>query len=333
MANKKALLIVNIGTPEKPKKKEVYHYLMTFLNDKRVIDLPWFFRKILVNLIIVPFRLSYSTKLYKKLWTQEGSPLFVYLLSLSNKLQQKLKGQYKVYKAMCYGKPNIYTVLNQIKKDNIEELILLPLFPQYASSTTGSIFEKVFKEIKKWEVIPSMRIIGQFYNHSAFINTFANQIMQYDLKSYDHIIFSYHGLPLKQINKIHPNKNFKNCECEKEINIHGTKCYKATCYETTRLLARKINVSKNNFSIAFQSRFSKKWLAPFTDKLIVDLAQNDIKKILIVAPSFVADCLETIIEIGDHYETLFKKHGGEKLTLVKSLNDSDEWVNAIIKMI
>ncbi len=333
MVKKKALLLVNLGTPEKPSKKEVRKYLTEFLNDRRVIDIPWLWRKLLVNLIIVPFRAGNSTKLYKRLWTKDGSPLLIYLNNLTDKLQGKLNGEYTVYKAMRYQKPGLYRTLEQIRDEQFDELILFPLFPQYASSTTGSIVDSVFKKVRNWETIPEIRIMGQYYDHPAFVQTFANQIKSYKPASYDHVVFSYHGLPNRQINKVHPGNDGVGCVCEKEMPAYGNMCYKATCYETTRLLAERLNIPEEKYSVGFQSRLSKNWLSPFTDELIINLARNEYKKVLITAPAFVADCLETIVELEYEYQKLFKENGGEELTLVKSLNDSDEWADSIIKII
>ena len=333
MKKRKALLVVNLGTPDKPRKKEVRKYLTEFLNDRRVIDIPWLFQKILVNLIIIPFRVGNSTKVYKKLWTENGSPLLIYLNSLADKLQEKLGNEYHVYRAMRYGKPELSKTLEQLNHDRMDELILFPLFPQYASSTTGSIVEKMLSRVRKWEAIPGIRIIEQYYNHPGFINAFANRISQYNPEKYDHVVFSYHGLPLRHIRKIHPGNSGIDCSCEKEMPASGSMCYKATCYETTRLLANKLNIPEDKYSVGFQSRLSKDWLYPFTDKLIEDLAKKGARRVLITAPSFVADCLETNVELGDEYRELFQEHGGEELTLVESLNDSDEWVDVITKII
>jgi len=333
MKNKKALLIVNLGSPDRPRYKEVREYLSAFLNDRRIIDIPWIFRKILVNLFIIPFRVKKSTRLYRKLWTKEGSPLLIYLNNLSYKLQRKLENQYQVYAGMRHGNSSLSGTLKQIKDDNVEEIILLPLFPQYASSTTGSIIEKVICEIKHWQAIPSIRIIEQFYNHPAFIQTFARQILKYTPIKYDHIVFSYHGLPIRHVNKIHPGITCKHCICEKELPEYGRLCYKATSYETTRLLVKELKIPEDKYSIGFQSCLSKKWISPFTVDQIINLAQKGARKILVAAPSFVADCLETIVEIKDVYQDIFKYHGGKELVLVKSLNDSEEWADALIKII
>ncbi len=330
---RKALLLVNVGTPEKPEPKAVRKFLTAFLNDKRVIDIPWLFRKILVNLIIIPFRVKNSTALYKKLWTPEGSPLLLYLLGLKDKLNQRLQGKYDVYACMRYGDPSLKDELAQLQKGNTDEIIVLPLFPQYASSTTGSVTEKIFEIIKKWEAIPNIRVIERFYSHPAFISAFAGQIAKYNPQGFDHIIFSYHGLPLSQIRKIHPNNNCSGCSCEQSMPECGIWCYKANCYETTRLLVQALNIPEPKFSVAFQSRLTRNWLSPFTDELIKEQAKKGNANILVVAPSFVADCLETIVEIEMDYKQLFIQHGGRSLTLVKSLNDWDEWASAIAEII
>lgn len=329
---KYALLLVNVGTPDKPDIGAVRRYLSEFLNDRRVIDIPWLFQKILVNLIIIPFRVKKSTGLYKRLWTPEGSPLLFYLNSLVEKLQKKLDKQYRVYGAMRYGNPSLKNVLKRIKSDGIEEVIVLPLYPQYASSTTGSVVERIFEITAKWQAIPAIGVVDQFYNHSAFIDAFTKRIISYKPETYDHIIFSYHGLPMRQINKIHPSVSGNQCNCIHEMPAHGTFCYKATCYETTRLLINKLNLEAKTTTVSFQSRLSNNWLEPFTDATIISLAQSGARRILLVAPAFVADCLETIVEIED-YSILFKKHGGKELVLVPSLNDDDMWVEGILKII
>ena len=330
---KRALLLINVGTPDKPEEKVVRRFLREFLNDRMVIDLPWILQKILVNLIIIPFRVKKSTALYKSLWTAEGSPLLIYLISLSKKLQVKLQTKYTVYPAMRYGNPSLIKVLRQIREDSNTEIIVLPLYPQYASSTTGSVKSKIHGIIKRWRQIPDIRFVEQFYNHEAFIQAFSNQISKYRPLDYDHVVFSYHGLPISHIQKSHPSISCDGCDCEHEMPEHGIFCYKATCYGTTRLLVKSLNIPATRFSVGFQSRLSKNWLTPFTDEIITKLPEEGVKKVLIAAPSFVADCLETIVEIEQEYKELFYNKGGKELTLVKSLNDSDEWVDAVIKIV
>lgn len=331
--NKRALILVNTGTPDNPSVPAVRKYLFQFLNDKRVIDIPWLWRTLLVNLIIVPFRAPKSSKLYKKLWTKEGSPLLTNMNNLVAKLQEKLYDSYDVYGTMRYGNPSLKKTLQDIEKLNYKDVTILPLFPQYATSTTESIADVINNSFIKSASAPPLHFIRQFYNHDLFIKAFAANIKKHNISEYDHIIFSYHGLPLRQINNMHPKIKAETCLCTEALPQHGEYCYKATCYHTSRLLAKELNINEKQYTVSFQSRLSKNWLEPFTDETLRDLASKNIKKVLIVAPAFVADCLETTIELGVEYKELFMKMGGEKLTLVESLNDQDNWVSAIMHII
>ncbi len=330
---KRAVLLVNVGTPDKPTVLAVRRYLTQFLNDARVIDLPWLFRKILVNLIIVPFRAPKSTKLYQQLWTEQGSPLLINLNRLCAKLQNVLGDHYKIYGAMRYGKPSLKNKLDEINKQNFEELIVIPLFPQYASSTSDTVIEFVKGETKRWSTKPTIRFVKQFYDHPGFLNAFEHQIRQANPKNFDHILFSFHGLPIRQVNKIHPKTKAEECSCTEQMPAHGKYCYKATCYETTRLLAKRLNLGKADYSVSFQSRLSKNWLQPFTDEYIGQLTTQGIKKLLVVVPSFVADCLESNVEIAIEARQIFIDSGGEELVMVESLNDSDLWVEGLVEII
>lgn len=327
------ILLVNVGTPDKPDAMHVRKFLLQFLNDSRVIDLPWIVRKILVNLIIVPFRVKKSTRFYKELWTDKGSPLLYFMESLVLKLQIKLKTEYTVMGAMSYGHPSLKQALQKLKEGSFDEITVLPLYPQYASSTGGSVQDGIMSEMRKWEIIPEIRFISQFYSQPSFINVFANKIKSYHPEKFDLVLFSYHGLPLRQVQKSHPKIGIENCSCDIQLPEHGKYCYKATCYETTRLLAKKLNLSTENYSTSFQSRLSNNWLTPFTDKTLVLAAKNGYKRILVVAPSFVTDCLETVVEIDKTFKNLFMQAGGEELVLVESLNDNEEWVDAIIEIL
>ena len=331
--SKKAIILINVGTPDNADVKSVRKYLKEFLNDKRVMTIPWILRKILVNLIIVPFRAGKSTKLYKMIWSDKGSPLLYYTNNLRDKLQQFYKDEYKVITAMRYGNPSLTELISKLNDQMYSELIFVPLYPQYASSTTGSVVDLIFQELKKWTIIPKTKIIDQFYNDKEFISTFSNNIRKYNFKSFDHIIFSFHGLPLKHIEDSHPTINHTNCTCDKSFPAHGEYCYKATCYETARLIANQLEIPESFYSVSFQSRLTKDWLSPFTDQVLIELAKKGNREILIVSPAFVSDCLETLVELEIEYNHLFMQNGGTKLSLVKSLNDSDEWVNALIKII
>ena len=328
-----AVLLVNVGTPDKPEVKEVRRFLTQFLNDRRVIDLPWLLQKILVNLIIVPFRARKSTKLYKMLWGINGSPLLYYTNRVKGKIQKILPDNYTVFAAMRYGNPALGNILKVIEKEAYDKIIVLPQFPQYASSSTGTVNEYVMNTIKKWNNTPTIHIINQFYEHPGFIDAFEKRAIENKYKEFDHIVFSYHGLPIRQINKTHPGIDCNDCSCTKEMPEHGKWCYKATCYHTSRLLAKKLDLKTNQYTVAFQSRLSKNWLEPFSDKQIIDMANKGVKRMLILAPAFVADCLETEVEIGVEYAELFKEHGGEELVMAKSLNDMDEWISTLFDII
>ncbi len=334
MAEKqKAVLLVNVGTPDGPDTASVRRYLAQFLNDKRVLDMPRLFRKILVNLIIVPFRAPKSARLYQRLWTPEGSPLVVNTEKFAAGLRQQLDASYTVFTAMRYGNPSLKSALEKIRRKGFNELIVFPQFPQYASSTAGTILDFIKNEIKSWPESPEVKYIGQFYDHPGFLEAFAENIALCHPETFDHIIFSCHGLPLRHIRKVHPGISPENCPCEKQMPEHGKYCYKATCYETARLLAARLKLDKNRYSVAFQSRFSKNWLRPFTDKVIGELARKGAKRVLVAVPSFTADCLESLVEIGWENRELFKKEGGEELVLVKSLNTNEKWAQAAAGLI
>ncbi len=334
MKSKTGVLLVNLGTPDSPSVPDVRKYLFEFLNDPRVIDLPWLLRKFLVNIIIVPFRAPKSAKIYQQLWTDKGSPLLVYGVSVKEKLQAALGEDFDVELAMRYQNPSMDDVLERMRKKQHRKLIIVPMFPQYASATTGSVIEKAMKIIKNWWVIPDIKFVGQFYDDENFINSFIERAKKFNLKDYDHVLFSYHGLPVRQVDKVYVDgKPCSDHNCENEINEDNKFCYKAACYATTRLLATKLNLSKENYTVCFQSRLDKNWLEPFTDKIIIQKAKEGAKKLLVFSPAFVADCLETNVEIGIEYQKLFTEHGGEKVQLVESLNDHPMWIDTLKKLI
>jgi ferrochelatase len=328
-----AVILVNLGTPDSPSVRDVRRYLFQFLNDRRVIDLPWLLQKILVNLVIVPFRAPKSAKLYRQLWDEKGSPLLYFSVSVASQLQLQTGEKYKIFTAMRYGNPGLKSILKELENQNFIKIIILPLFPQYASATTGSVYEYILKRIGRWNKFPEIRLITHFHNHPAFIRAFANQAIKYGVEGYDHVIFSFHGLPLRQIEKIHPGKDCSNCRCKSETIKDGKLCYQASCYETARLIAKETGLTENDYSVSFQSRLTKNWMSPFTDEVLVQKAEAGVKKILIFAPSFVADCLETKVEIGIGYGHLFKAHGGEHLQIVESLNDHSIWIDGLEQII
>ena len=333
MTKSKALLLINLGTPDTPSYWSVFKFLNQFLMDKRVIDYPYLIRFFLVKFIICPFRSFSSSKIYKKLWDKElGSPLLHNTEKLSKKIQNLLP-DYDVSFAMRYQKPSIENELDKLLLKNPDELIIFPLFPHYASSSSGSAINEVLRVLEKQWSIPEVRFISQFYDNEDFLEAWADKAKNFNLESYDKIIFSYHGLPLSHVDKIYTNSLCSENDCESGITDSNKFCYKATTYETTRLLAKKLNIDSSNYTVSFQSRLSKNWLEPFTDEVLEDIAKSGKENVLVFSPAFTADCLETIIEIGDEYKEVFIESGGKNLDLVPSLNYSDKWANAIIKII
>lgn len=326
---KTAVILINVGTPDKPTVKAVRRYLTEFLNDRRVIDIPLILQKILVNLIIVPFRAPKSTKLYLRLWTDKGSPLLYYSEQVQAGLQQKIGAKADVFMAMRYGNPSISKALSAIQKGNYDRVVVFPMFPQYASSTNGTAIQAVIDQIRKWNTIPETHVVNQFYDHPAFLDAFTERIQSYKPESFDHIVFSYHGLPNRHLEKNHSEESINTCNCETSLPEFGKFCYKATCYQTTRELAGRLGLKAGQYSVSFQSRLSNNWMTPFTDQNLISRAKQGSKKVLVVAPAFVADCLETTVEIGWEYKEMFIENGGENLQMVESLNDSPRWIAAM----
>lgn len=329
--NKPALLLINLGTPNSTSYFDVFRYLREFLMDGRVIDVPYFLRFILVTLIICPIRSFSSGKIYKKLWNlSDGvSPLLKNTEELTNKLNQK-QNKYTVFYAMRYQKPSIQEALDKIKLSNPSELFILPLFPHYASATSGSVFEEVTKRLSKEWVIPSFKFISQYYDHPSFIDAWVDAAKDFNFAEYDKVIFSYHGLPNSQVDKVYQDNQCDGKNCEHEINKENHYCYKATVYETSKLIAEKLSLHRDKYEVTFQSRLTNNWLEPFSDNVLKAMPAQGIKKVLVFSPAFTADCLETVIEIGDEYQELFIEAGGDRLDYVPSLNFSDAWVQAII---
>lgn len=329
---KTGVLLIQLGTPDSPMVSDVRRYLTEFLNDPRVIDLPWLGRKLLVNGIIVPFRAPKSAKVYKELWEMSGneSPLLTYTESKRKLLQERLKDDnVTVHMAMRYQNPSMEKVLDEMRKANYEKIIILPLFPQYASASGGSAIDKAMRIIRKWWVIPELSIISEFYDHEAYIDAVVERAKEFNIEDYDRIMFSYHGLPDRHVDKVYDDGLCEDQPCETEINEKNKFCYKAECYATTRLIAKKVGLKESDYTVAFQSRLDKKWLTPFSDKVIEEWGKEGAKKVLVFSPAFVADCLETLVEIGVEYQEDFEKWGGEKVQLVPSTNDHPRFIDCL----
>ena len=327
---KKALLIVNLGTPDDPGYFSVFKYLREFLSDEKVLNINPILRFILVNFIICPTRSFSSSKIYKKVWDKDnGSPLLHNTKLLAQKLDKKLL-DVDVQYAMRYQSPSIKSTLNMMLLKNPDEIVILPLFPHYAAATTGSVFKEVTSCFSDKWVVPKITFINQFYDNAKFIEAWLEKAREFDINSYDKIIFSYHGVPNSHVDNVYPDSMCSDNDCETKITNDNKFCYKATVYETTKILASKLGLEPNQYIVTFQSRLTNKWLSPFTDDVLQNLPKNGSKKVLVFSPAFTADCLETIIEIGDEYKELFYEAGGDTLDYVPSLNYSDKWVDAIV---
>ncbi len=333
---KTGVLLINLGTPNSPKTSDVRKYLTQFLNDPRVIDINPIGRFILVNGIIVPFRSSKSAKLYEKIWTNEGSPLLVNSIKQKELLQKSLGENYVVELGMRYQKPSIESAIEKLKVASVDKIIAIPLYPQYATSSTTSSIEETNRIFANWKNHPPVKFVENFFDDSGFIDACVEKAKKYNLNEYDYFIFSYHGLPERQITKASKEFSDGSCKigsCCDAITDKNRLCYRANCLATTRALVQKLNLPEGKCKTTFQSRLDDKWLKPYSDKVIEELAKEGKKKILVFSPAFVADCLETIYEIGTEYQEIFTEHGGEKIQLVESLNDSPIWIEALKNMV
>ncbi len=328
---KKGVLLINLGTPDEPTRSAVYRYLKQFLLDPRVIDYPWLARNLLVRGIIAPFRSGKSAKAYQQLWTENGSPLKYYGEVVNKGVQRLLGDDYVVELGMRYQNPSIESAIEKLLKQQVSQITVFPMFPQYASATTGSVHDEVMRILRTKETIPNLKLINSYYDYKPIIEIFAENARQFDIDSYDHILFSYHGLPQRQLRKA---DNFNHClqkeNCCQNISSVNQFCYSAQCHATTRAIAAELGLSSDRYTTCFQSRLGNDpWAQPYTSVTIEEWAKRGAKRLLVFSPAFVADCLETIIEIGDEYQEEFEKMGGEKVDLVPSLNDNPKWVVAI----
>lgn len=322
---KKGLLLINLGTPNSPTESSVKQFLAEFLVDKRVIDLPAYIRYPLVYGTILPFRPKQTAKAYQAIWTDEGSPLLVHSRHLAEKLKILLGDHWQVALGMRYGNPSLEDALADLK--HCSELVVLPLYPQYSSAATGSSIEKVLTLLKTNDTLPSLTILRDFYQENAFIQAQA-ALIEPELASHDYLLFSYHGIPERHLKKTGCQQICTN-KCP-AINDQNQACYRAQCYATSFQLAKTLDLHEDNYGIAFQSRLGKTpWIKPYTDEILPQLIQKGIKRLAIACPSFVADCLETLEEIGIRAKEQWLNLGGEQLTLISCVNDNELWVQGL----
>ncbi|HET8859795.1 ferrochelatase [Marivirga sp.] len=332
---KTGVLLVNLGTPDSTKTGDVRKYLREFLMDKRVIDIPFLFRWMLVNLIIAPFRAPKSAKEYRKLFVERGSPLKFYGEDVKNMLQGELDDEYVVVLGMRYQSPSIKDALEELRNHKVAKIIIVPLFPQYASATSGSVHDKVMEIVQKWQIIPQLNFISNYVEEPGFYKTFASLGRKYmDKHEYDHVIFSFHGLPERQIRKGSVDNYCKLGNCCNVYHDKNRFCYRAQCFQTARLIANEMNLPEEKYTVTFQSRLGNDpWIKPYTDNVLKDLAKNGKKSVLAFSPAFVSDCLETTIEVGEEFKEEFEEAGGERWDLVESLNDNKDWVDTLKSLV
>ena len=329
------VLLVNLGTPDSPDPKDVYRYLIEFLTDGRVIDTPYLLRQFLVRGLIVPRRYKQSARSYKEIWTDEGSPLKVYGERVTQLLQESLGDRYCVELAMRYQNPSIPSALERLRDQAVSDLIILPLFPQYASASTGSVQARVMKELSGWQGVPKTTFIESYPTQPKMIDAFCARANERDVGDYDHVLFSFHGLPQRHLRKLDRHNHCLNKPgCCETLSEKNQRCYSAQCYATAYAIAEKLGLSSERYSISFQSRLGRDpWIKPYTDHVISELAKKGMKQVLVLCPAFVADCLETVFEIGVEAEEIFQEAGGEVIDLVTGLNDHPMWVEALSEMV
>ncbi|CAM3423890.1 ferrochelatase [Pontibacter korlensis] len=329
--SKTGVLLINQGTPDSPAVADVRKYLREFLMDARVLDIPFLNRWMLVNLIIAPTRAPKSAKVYQELWTPQGSPLKVYGYEVAQQLQHALGNNYFVRLGMRYQNPAVPDALHEFRMQGISRIVVIPLYPQYASATTGSASQQVTEVINKWQVVPELHTVQNFLSHPKFVEAFAeNGRRQMAQENYDHYVFTYHGLPERQLHKKDYVSNCHAANCTHAYNALNQHCYRAQCYETSRLIAEKLGIAPADYTVAFQSRLGNApWIKPYTEDVVKQLTKRGVKKVLAFAPSFIADCLETTVEVGREYRELFEENGGETWHLVESLNKSSLWIECL----
>ncbi len=333
---KRGIILMNLGSPDSTEVKDVRKYLMEFLMDKRVIDYPYLFRLFLIGGIIVPKRAPNSAEAYKKIWTKEGSPLIVITKQLQEALQKEIADPVVI--SMRYGRPSMKEAYDQLLEidPDIKEVTALPLYPHYAMSSYETAVEHARTIHKKYNYPFTLSFVEPFYNEVHYIDALAESMRPYLETDYDQILFSYHGLPERHMKKADPTKThcMQSADCCTVPSAAHNTCYRHQCFATTKLIAKSLNIPKEKIGISFQSRLGREeWLKPYTAERLEALPKEGIKKLLVVCPAFVSDCLETLEEIVMEGRDSFLKAGGESYTAIPCLNTHPLWVKAVAHLI
>eukprot|EP00166_Cyanidium_caldarium_P000345 ctg_1132.g360 len=338
------LLLVNIGTPSSTSVPDVREYLRQFLGDDRVVDLqPRWVKRVLLRVLLAT-RPAKSAEAYANIWDAErGSPLLFYSEDLAAKLQTRLGARYQVAVGMQFGEPNLRTAMQHFRRQGVDRVVLAPMFPQYASSTTGSAVEMVYRAAAECYVTPYVHTVPAFYDHPAYIETYARQIERHigarGARTVEHLLISFHGVPESHCERTDDTglMCMRREDCCAQLRHANRNCYRAQCFVTARLLAQQLQLDPAEYTVSFQSRLTAagpEWIKPYTDVIIEALArERGIRRLAVVVPSFVADCLETLEEIGIEGRNSFLEAGGETYTLVPCVNASDEWAEAFVRIL
>jgi ferrochelatase len=334
-----AVLLANLGTPDSPGVSDVRRYLREFLSDPRVIDIRPISRWMLLNLIILPFRPAKAARAYQLIWggAERGSPLLFHSRALTEGVRRTLGDQYAVELGMRYGSPSIPAALARLKAANPTRLVVAPLFPQYSAAATGSALARVHEILAQEWNIPAVHTLEPFYDDPGFIAA-STEIAKPQLDAFrpDFVLFSYHGLPERQIRKSDPTGRhcLASATCCEAIVPANLFCYRAHCFATTRALAAGLGLPPERHSVSFQSRLGRTpWIRPYTDHVLPELANAGKKRLAVICPAFVADCLETLEEIGIRAKDQWRSLGGEDLLLITSLNAEPAWIDAVARMV
>ncbi len=336
-ASRKGVLLINLGTPEAPESGPVRRYLREFLSDPRVLDLHPVARWLLLNIVILPVRPARSAEAYRKVWMKEGSPLLVHSRALASAVAGRLAGEYEVELAMRYGQPSLPEAVKALRARGVTEFVILPLYPQEAASSTSSTLARVYEILgEAWDVAP-VRAVPAFHDHPGFLDAFAEVARPVIAEARaDHVLFSYHGLPERHMRKSDPSGRhcLASAGCCDVLSDVNRRCYRAQCFATTRALAERLKLESGGYTVSFQSRLGRTpWIHPYTDVVLPELAKRGVRRLAVMCPAFVADCLETLEEVGLRAQEQFLASGGESLTLVPSLNAHPAWVDAVVRLV